>query len=370
MKKSLIVLLAVLLLAAGCVRIETKPEIAQPTETAAAPESTPTAEPQETPAQEPAANGTPEPNCFDALIGDWTIVSVILDGEMLDPASVGMDSTVSFFGNGAGIIRAQSGDEEEEQIFTFSVSENRIEMFDEENTRTEAVYEPETDTILWKADMIVSLVLARKTDSQKPAPEPAEEDIDYTTAEIERFSDDNGSDMVTITVPVPAHGKVRIVFQHQDDYFYENTEDKPMKRKVRIPVEIFYPNMPVPPGDYECIPEIIVTFADGTEQPVACPPISLTFPQLSIKGMPDEYMQDYGIYHVKANADGVFTFEGTVDGEDVAVYVDGVPVQVYYGGVFTAELTVENGEPTLREIRAERMNWMTDVLLVIVEPCT
>ena len=42
-------------------------------------------------------------------------------------------------------------------------------------------------------------------------------------------------------------------------------------------------------------------------------------------------------------------------------------------GVTTNPTLLERagGDPvaTLREIRAERMNWMTDVLLVIVEPC-
>ncbi len=367
MKKSLIVLLALLLLAAGCVRIETKPEIAQPTETAAAPESEPTAALEETPAPEPAVDETPEPNCFDALIGDWEIVSIVIGGEMLDPASVGMDSTVSFFGNGAGIIRAQSDDEEAEQIFTFSVSENRIEMFDEENVRTEAFYDPETDTIRMEADVLITLTLARKTEKSVPAPEPPEEEGDYTKAELEQYSD-NGSEMVSITVIIPAHGKVRIAFSHQDDYQYENTEDRAVKRKVRIPIAIFYPNEPVRSTACEITPQITITTADGVEHPVACPSVLLTFCQLSIKGMPDECLQDDGMYHVKADANGVYTFEGTVDDENVMVYVDGEPVQVYYGGVFTAELTVENGEPTLHKIRAELMNWATDVLLVVVEP--
>ena len=375
MKKGLMLLLALsLLFTSACAKDGAKPQIEEkPAETpvsepTAEPENEPTAAPEETPAPEPEPVGEPETGCFDALIGDWEIVSVEIGGETFDPAAIGMESSVSFFRNGAGVMKAQTGVGGKEQIFTFSVDGNRIGLFDEDNVRQEAVYDPETDTIRMESDMIVTIVLTRKAEEPEPEPEPEPAEEDFTTAELERFEDPENGQMIAITVTVPAHARVRIAFPHQSDYEYENEGDSTVKRKVKIPIVIFYPNEPASATEYVFTPQITITTADGTEHPVDCPTVTATLPMLTIEGMSlDDLMSD-GMYHVKANADGVYAFEGKVDDESVLVYVNDVLVQTYYGGVFTADLTVENGEPTLWEIRAEKTNWARDVLLIVVEP--
>ena len=300
MKKWIALLLAFALLAAvGCTRQrpaasrQTSEPAAEETKPSPEPEPTPESEPTQVPEpeptpepeSEPAVDGTPEPNCFDALLGDWEIVSVEFGGETYDAASVGMQSKVTFLANGAGVIRAQARGEETEQIFTFGVYGTWIQMHDEENIAIDAYYEAETDTLRMIPEEGITLTLTRKTEQEPtpasdPMPEP-ESEPDWTQATLTEY-EDNGNRMVSITATIPPHATLRIDFPNQDDYMGLNDDDTYQIRKVKIPIEVFYPNMPMEYAELEITPTLSIIDEDGTETPIDCPSFTVELPALSI----------------------------------------------------------------------------------------
>ena len=102
---------------------------------------------------------------------------------------------------------------------------------------------------------------------------------DEKTATLLEYVDENGKDIVAITVLVPAHASMTIDFPHQDDYKAVNDHDVAYPRKVNIPVEIFYPNAPVETSSYTIQPTSTVTNVDGSSYNVECPSFTKNFPE-------------------------------------------------------------------------------------------
>ena len=358
MKKSMILALALLLCTVGCslkwYEALWEPESAQIT-------------------REPSVP-TEAPSCLDAILGDWKIVYVEIGGTIHDPESVGMQSEFSFYPNGAGKLNAWTGEDVHSTIFVYTVSGNTIMLVDEENDRQTVIYDPDTDTLRMKRDH-AAVVFVRKADEPEPTPEPTPvptEEPDWKSVQMDRQEDDRGNDMIVITAAIPAGATFRILFPNQDDYTYTNRESEQTLRKVKIPVEVFFPNTPLETAEWEIAPHVTMTTADGTEYEIACDSFTYTFPTLSLEiTSPFETAED-GSIHVKAGENGHYSLTGTVSDPGAEVTVNGVVTVVYVGGKFMygfkfPDTATEDTVETIT-ITATKNNCMTASLTIVVEP--
>lgn len=164
--------------------------------------------------------------------------------------------------------------------------------------------------------------------------DPSKDDqplLDAHNAQLQQMFDENNNELVAITIVVPANTSVTIDFPNQDDYNFVNNEGKDVTRKVKIPVEVFFPNRPLEEADAEISPDITITNADGSSYKVNCPSFTHTFPTLNItitSPIPDENGM------VMAPESNVISISGTVDPPTEEVFINGVGTVVYTGGVF------------------------------------
>lgn len=363
MKKWLAWLLALILLyTAGCTmkRDEAVMEPESPHET------------RETPVP------TEEPSCLAAILGDWEIASVEIGGTIHDPESVGMQSEFSFYQNGAGKLNAWVGEDMHGGVFVYTVSGNMITLVDEENDEQTVIYDPITDTLRMEHED-AAVVFVRKADTPEPALEATPESTetqDWKSVQLDREEDDTGHTMIVITAAIPAGATLRILFPHQDDYSYTNAEDVLKLRKVKIPVEVFFPNEPLDCTTLTITPQVTITTADGTEHAAECPSFTHEFPMLLL-AFDSEGEASEGVFNVKADRDGVYQLIGMMlSSEDgmpsvdigVRLTVNGTEVVVYEHGIFFADLQLVDNAPTTYTLVAEKDNYMTVTVDVIVSP--
>lgn len=321
---------------------------------------------------------TEEPSCLAEILGDWEIVYVEIGGTVHDPDSVGMQSEFSFYPNGAGKLNAWVGEDMHGGIFVYTVSGNTITIVDEENDEQTVIYDPITDTLRMEHEDAAA-VFARKADTPEPTaeatPEPTETQ-DWKSVQLDREEDDDGHEMIVITAAIPAGATLRILFPYQDDYSYTNAEDVQKLRRVKIPVEVFFPNEPLDCTTLTITPQVTITTADGTEHAAECPSFTHEFPMLLL-AFDSEGEASEGVFNVKADRDGVYQLIGMMlSSEDgmpsvdigVRLTVNGTEVVVYEHGIFFADLQLVDNAPTTYTLVAEKDNYMTVTVDVIVSP--
>ena len=202
-------------------------------------------------------------------------------------------------------------------------------------------------------------------DNENPSGETpssaAPSSLDSRNAQLQEMRDDNNNDMIAITVVVPANSSVVIDFPNQDDYVYTNSEGKDVTRKVKIPVEVFYPNKPLEETTIEFQPDITINAADGSSYKVECPTFTRTFPKLNITvtaPVPE------GEEPIMAPESNIISLTGTIDDPTAEVTINGVGTVVYTGGVFMydykfADNATEDTEDTIT-IVATKNNCVSD----------
>lgn len=325
---------------------------------------------------DPETAPTPEPSYLDAILGEWEFHSILIGRQLFDPAAFGIDSTLSFYANGAGVFKAQRGDDVKESVFRYTVSGSEITMLDEENETQIVTYDPETDTLCMEEEDM-SIVLVRKTAEPDPTPEPEPTpESDWTKAALEEETDPDGGTLIVITASIPAGATLRIYFPYQADYEFTNGESQLKKRRVKIPVEVFYPNAPLEQNVVVITPAVTLTTADGEEYAVECPSFTHTFPMLLLAiDSPGEVTED-GFY-AKADETGVYHLYGMMLSDEegmpavdtgVRLTVNGTETPVYEGGFFAVDLKLTDGAPKTFVLTAEKNNYMTVTVTVIVEP--
>ncbi|MBQ4423661.1 MAG: hypothetical protein II872_05015 [Clostridia bacterium] len=328
---------------------------------------------------DPETAPTPEPSYLDAILGEWEFHSILIGRQLFDPAAFGIDSTLSFYPNGAGVFKAQRGDDVKESVFRYTVSGSEITMLDEENETQIVTYDPETDTLCMEEENM-SIVLVRKTAEPDPTPEPEPTpESDWTKAALEYETTEKGAGMVLITARIPAGATLRIVLPHQDDYTWTNDADKTVPRKVKIPVECFFPQTPLDEEMLTLTPEITLTTADGAEHAVECPPFSVEVPKLLLaidssgEATEDGFIakaDETGVYHLY----GMLLTSGTEPSDagpveaGVTLTVNGTEIPVYAGGIFATDLPLVDGAPTTYVFVAEKNNYLTVEVAVTVVP--
>ncbi len=192
---------------------------------------------------------------------------------------------------------------------------------------------------------------------------------DEKTATLLEYVDENGKDIVAITVLVPAHASMTIDFPHQDDYKAVNDHDVAYPRKVNIPVEIFYPNAPVETSSYTIQPTITITNVDGSSYNVECPSFTKTFPELSITLSSPTIKEDGSIMAAEGN---VVHIEGKVAPFDYAqnpqLTVNGIAYNVYDEGVIMLDYNMNGAGPETIDIVATQNNHVTASTTLNVDP--
>ncbi len=184
---------------------------------------------------------------------------------------------------------------------------------------------------------------------------------DAKHAQLQEMIGEKGEDIVAITVVIPANASVVIDFPNQDDYMFENTQAKDLTRKVKIPVEVFYPGQPLEESTLEITPDITINAADGSSYKVECASFTRTFPKLNITitaPVPE------GDEPIMAPENNVISLTGTIDEPTADVFVNDVKIQVYTGGVFMYDYKFPEGvsedtEDTIT-IVASKNNCVTD----------
>lgn len=164
--------------------------------------------------------------------------------------------------------------------------------------------------------------------------------LDYKTAQLQEMVDDNNNDLIAITVVVPGNSTVVIDFPNQDDYTYQNNEAKDVTRKVKIPVEVFYPNKPLEEPTITFQPDITINQADGTSYKVSCPTFTRTFPKLNITITAPIPEGDEPFMAPESN---IVSLSGTIDDPASDVFINGVQTVVYTGGVFMYDYKFADG---------------------------
>lgn len=213
----------------------------------------------------------------------------------------------------------------------------------------------------------------------EPQPSEAPEDHDlWKSVHLDREEDDAGHEMIVITAAIPAGATLRILFPNQDDYSHTNTEGVSKLRRVKIPVEVFFPNEPLDCATLTITPQVTITTADGTEHAMECPSFTHTFPMLLL-AFDSEGEASEGAYNVRADRDGVYHLYGMMLSSEegmpsvdvgVRLTVNGTEIVVYQGGIFYTELSCVGNAPTTYTLIAEKDNYMTVTVDVIVSPDT
>jgi thiol-disulfide isomerase/thioredoxin len=188
-----------------------------------------------------------------------------------------------------------------------------------------------------------------------------------TEVNLEDYIDESYGRMISITAVVPAHATLRIAFPNQEDYTYRNDEDRAIMRKVKMPVEVFYSNMPLDEAEQIFTPRVTIETEDGQSVLMDCASFTTTFPELHLE-LSGYVPEKDGVYHVPVNGDGVFPLTGRVEDPTAEVSVNGLTLAIYEGGIFLADLALENGQATTYEIRAEKGNCVSAVITVVLEP--
>ena len=157
--------------------------------------------------------------------------------------------------------------------------------------------------------------------------------LDAKTAQLQEMIDENGNDLIVITVVIPAHTTVEVYFPHQDNYTYTNDSDTDITRKVKGSPALYYPNRPLEPDEatMEFQPEIAIHNADGSSYPVSCPSYTRTFPTLEItvtEPIPD------GDEPYMAPESNTVHIEGIVNDPGAEVTINDVITTIYVGNRF------------------------------------
>lgn len=155
--------------------------------------------------------------------------------------------------------------------------------------------------------------------------------LDAKTAQLQEMIDENGNDMIAITVVVPANSTVEIEFPNQPNYTFTNSEAKDITRKVKIPVEVFYPNTPLDDPTVVFQPDITIKGNDGSSYKVNCPTFTRTFPKLEITVTEPVPEGDEPIMAPESN---VVSLSGVISDPTAEVSINGVVTVVYVGGKF------------------------------------
>ena len=202
-------------------------------------------------------------------------------------------------------------------------------------------------------------------------PQPPEEPEDYDlwkAVETELYTEESGEERIKITAAIPDGATLMIELPGLENYSYTNNKGELTYRKVRIPVDTFFPDTPLETAEWEIAPHVTITTADGTEYEIECPVVPYTCPTLSF-GITSAFEEaEDGSIHVKAGENGVYRLSGTVSDPNAGVSVDGAEPVKYTDGMIEIDLAAADGAAVTYVLTAEMNNRVTATLTIVVEP--
>ena len=187
--------------------------------------------------------------------------------------------------------------------------------------------------------------------------------LDAKTAQLQEMVDENGTDLLVITVIIPAHSTVEVYFPHQDNYTYLNDQDMDITRKVKIPPAVYYPNRPLEADEATMVfqPEIAIHNADGSTYSVSCPSFTRNFPTLELtvtEPIPN------GDEPYMAPESNTVHIEGVINDSGAEVTINNVITTIYIGNKYMydykfADTATEDTVDTVT-ISAKKNNCVSD----------
>ena len=172
----------------------------------------------------------------------------------------------------------------------------------------------------------------------------------------------DGIEMFLITIQAPNESLVKIVTKadlEQDTV--EVTKDNQVA--IRLPRIVFLSGNYCDSMTETVTPQLEVTLPDGTQKQIDLPASTVTVPQVSLKITEPEGVT------VEASKDGSpIRISGEVTDHLCEVTVNGDPVTVVEGGVFSYDYTPTQAEDQVINIVAKKANQMTNSQTITVTP--
>lgn len=173
----------------------------------------------------------------------------------------------------------------------------------------------------------------------------------------------DGTEVFNITVNVPTGSTIRVIPMsgslQQDSHLLEEGNTA----YIAVPRSIFLPDEYCDSASVTVTPQIEITLPDGTKKMLDVPSVTMTVPQVSLT------LTEPAGETVEAGASGsAITVSGTVSDHTVEVEINGVPVDVHEGGVFSYDYTPNNVEGETIEVVAKKKNNMTARKTITVTP--
>ena len=317
----------------------------------------------------PVSEPTQEPSCADALVGDWAIVSAVLNNTGYDPATIGLGLTVSFYGNGTGVILTSTNGTVEQNVFSYTASGNAITMVDQYEKTMTAQYDPAQEELQMQVSDTLSVLLRSAEEvALQAAADVLGGDDSWRTVTLEGSIDEEWNKMATITASVPKGCTLRIAFPAQADYTFLNEGEGTVTRRIHIPLEAFFAEWPVTPEQLDTAPQVTLITPEGAEYPVDCPTFSTVFDMLVITVTSEYDLLAGGVYAVKADPKGVYTLTGTVNETDVTLYLNDEGSGGYDGGEFSLDLKYREGASNVYTLAVQKEGCIGTWITITVTP--
>lgn len=196
------------------------------------------------------------------------------------------------------------------------------------------------------------------------APDTKENDPNYV--KMEEYVNDEGEPCVLFYIYATPHSIVTLQMPNLFDQVIPNESDEPAMIHLKARKSDFSPDVPLTESTYEVKPVVYRTEADGTTtQLEVSSSFVLTFPKMTID-LERPVANEEGV--IMADKQNIVAISGHVVDHDTQVTIDGEPVTVYTGGLFMLDYNMTATEPTTVVIKAEKKNYVTETLELVIQP--
>ena len=189
-------------------------------------------------------------------------------------------------------------------------------------------------------------------------------------ATLEESVGDDGSDVLRITVLVPAKATMTLSLPNPDmeDYVKTNSDDVAKLFAVKVDASAFYTDTPLDAASATQVfePQITITTADNQSYKVKCPSFTRTFSALSIT-LTSPLAKEDGT--IMANEGNVVHIEGNVNQDRrVTLTINGDQTNVYENGVFMYDYTLQGDASETITLVATKENYVSASTEIRVDP--
>lgn len=194
--------------------------------------------------------------------------------------------------------------------------------------------------------------------------------VDYSAAKVEEFVDSEGRECLSVNMTSRPGDTITILLPNQDDWVVPNDSNEDQAYQITIFKSCYYPNRPLEKSEsvYTVTPEIMVTHADGTQEPIHLGSFELTFPTIQLELIEPDLasIPEEGIMAAEGNE---LIIKGKVDDHSVTVTVNGQRVPVYNtDGTFDYTFSLTGEEAETVTIEASKVDYVSSSCSFTVTP--